>query len=243
MFGLGIDHGERYADYVVLAKGTRGKPELVRWGRACARNLSCGGWVDLTGWARRVTNAGGVLALDAPLQNARMSNSHHGLGLNPRFADARCAEAALRVCGMAVSWPTGPSLDPWVVSAQATAAVLKAATRDRLEVIETWPHGSYRRLGGPSLPQPPGQKKSRVGRSFRAHLLDVLVPGLHARACPTTGFWWSADRLDATACAIVALRYAMGRNAITCFRCPCPGLGPHGCGSTHRDDGSAIWLL
>jgi hypothetical protein len=95
-------------------------------------------------------------------------------------------------------------------------AVFAALSGSADRVVETYPHGVFRRLAGGPVPS----KQTPAGHDARVAALGaagVSQPGLAA---------WSHDSLDAMAAALVAHRVGLGRaTSVSCGHA-----------------GSAIWL-
>lgn len=157
-----------------------------------------------------------AVAIDAPEAPSTAPHATDGTAPNPKFRTARCAEIGLgRTFGVWVPWVTpvdGP-FPGWMTAGFALFAGLRGLVP---AVLEVYPHGVFRRLGG-SLPP---KKQTDAGQRVRVDLLRAA--GIHERGLRM----WSHDALDALAAALVAHRAVTG------------DATPATCGH----DGSAIWL-
>jgi predicted nuclease with RNAse H fold len=192
---VGIDVGQRALHAVMLQEAVSGP-------RVTARQVfapdDMGALVE---WCGRAP-----VALDAPLGPSTAPDGAHA-SVAPKFRHARCAEVALGVRHRIwVPWPT-PRVVPaasWMAVGMAAATALEAGGHD---VLETYPHGVFRRLAaGAPLPR----KTTVDGRRARARLLAAAgVRGVTPN--------WGHDSIDAAGCALVSHRYVHRRaEGVTC---------------------------
>ncbi|MFN8621848.1 MAG: DUF429 domain-containing protein [Chloroflexota bacterium] len=157
-----------------------------------------------------------VVAIDAPEALSSAPHATDGTAPNPKFRTARCAEIGLgRSFGIWVPWVT-PEREPIAGWMRTGFALFDHLGTTAARVVETYPHGIFRRLaGGPVAP-----KQTAAGRDQRIALLEAA--GIRETGLPM----WSHDAIDALAAALLAQRVGTGvATAATCGH-----------------DGSAIWI-
>jgi len=195
---VGIDVGQRALHAVALTDRGGGRLRVAGGEVFSPEELD-----DVVAWC-----VGARVAVDAPLGPATVGEDAHP-AVSRKFRLARCAEVELGVRhGIWVPWaaPREAPAAGWMAVGFALADALIAAGHD---VLETYPHGVFRRLAGTRRPALP--KKTTVdGLRARVSLLsEAGVDGITAL--------WSHDAVDAAACAIVARDQVHGRaEAVTC---------------------------